>query len=58
MENQIKQIEETLKILNQNPDENAEKITELTTNKTTLEAGLSQINAGISQIELLFQAKE
>lgn len=51
MESQIKQIEETLKILNQNPEANAEKITELTTNKTALEAGLSQINAGISQIE-------
>lgn len=51
VESQIKQIEETLKILNQNPDVNAEKITELTTSKTTLEAGLSQINSGISKIE-------
>lgn len=51
MESQIKQIEETLRILNQNPEANAEKITELTTNKTALEAGLSQINVGISQIE-------
>ena len=51
IESQVGQIEESLKALNQNPEVNADKITELTKNKATLEATISEINAMILQIE-------
>ena len=48
---QLIQINASLEELNKNPEENAEKIKELTTTKATLEASLKQIDAGISTIE-------
>lgn len=48
---QLAQITASLEELNKNPEENAEKIKELTTTKTTLEASLKQIDVGISTIE-------
>ena len=48
---QLIQINASLEELNKNPEENAEKIKELTTTKATLEASLKQIDAGIFTIE-------
>lgn len=51
LEKQIKTIDETLNLLNQDPMTNADKIQELTATKTILTGNLTKINNGVITIE-------
>ena len=51
LEKQIESIDETLQILNQNPETNADKIQELTATKATLTEKLTKTNYAITAIE-------
>lgn len=57
LEKQIAEIDESLKILNQETVTNADKIKELTGKKTILNESLTQVNSGISTIESTLTAQ-